>query len=654
MAFFGNKRKDFSIQPPKQQVDGTPFYVTDSANIDFTFANLNLTANLTTTGVTAGTYGDATHIPILVLDSYGRVTGISTTTFSASGVELKTNYTINPTQTVLNLINGTDISIVDDTLGNVTISYTGTGGSGAWGSIAAGTGVGSQTDLVTYLNLNYYPLSTNPAGYLTTISGLNISLLTNDSGYITSAALTGYVPYTGAAGNVNLGAFDLTATKLIKNGGVGTQFLKADGSIDNNVYLTSADLPSTLNLFATTTADPIIAGYSVLVRNILDPRFNTVAVNVPTGAITTINQFLSSLISDTNVISGNPGLFNITTIGNIRKISGSGDAEFFFRIYKRDSAGTETFITQSNNTLPVTNGGYSEFSATALWNNGVFLSTDRIVVKYYGNRIAGGSNPSYEFQFGGIAPVRTVAAVPVAVLPNIYLSNLVDVEDIPALPNEVLYWNDTANLWEHSLVNDLVVATKSVQNISSNLELVGDLLTPGNNKVYGTDASGNKGWKADPAGGGDSIGQLTGDVDTILATSSTEVMPSALAASYKKGSAGVVFDGAGGVITSGTTAYAQVPYNGTIASWTIVSSVSGSCTVTAFKDTYANFPPLISSDNIFTVQPALATQVKNQNLSPTFLGSQATVTAGDWIGFTITGITTATWVNLTLSITKTV
>ena len=105
MAFFGNKRKDFSIQPPKQQVDGTPFYVTDSANIDFTFANLNLTANLTTTGVTAGTYGDATHIPILVLDSYGRVTGISTTTFSASGVELKTNYTINPTQTVLNLIN---------------------------------------------------------------------------------------------------------------------------------------------------------------------------------------------------------------------------------------------------------------------------------------------------------------------------------------------------------------------------------------------------------------------------------------------------------------------------------------------------------------------------------------------------------------------
>ena len=126
MAFFGNKRKDFSIQPPKQQVDGTPFYVTDSANIDFTFANLNLTANLTTTGVTAGTYGDATHIPILTLDSYGRVTGISTTTFTASGILLQTNTVTNPTQTILNLIQGTNMTITDDGLGNITFDASST------------------------------------------------------------------------------------------------------------------------------------------------------------------------------------------------------------------------------------------------------------------------------------------------------------------------------------------------------------------------------------------------------------------------------------------------------------------------------------------------------------------------------------------------
>jgi hypothetical protein len=188
-----------------------------------------------------------------------------------------------------------------------------------------------------------------------------------------------------------------------------------------------------------------------------------------------------------------------------------------------------------------------------------------------------------------------------------------------------------------------------MQAVSATSKLLGSssTTTPVQEITLGTNLS-MSGTTLNASGGG--ITSLTGDVTA----SGTGSVAATLATSYKSGSCSVVFDGAGGVITSGTTAYAQVPYNGTIASWTIVSSVSGSCTVTVFKDTYANFPPIISTDNVFTVQPALATQVKNQNLSPTFVGSQATVTTGDWIGFTISGITTATWVNLTLSITKTV
>jgi hypothetical protein len=34
------------------------------------------------------------------------------------------------------------------------------------------------------------------------------------------------------------------------------------------------------------------------------------------------------------------------------------------------------------------------------------------------------------------------------------------------------------------------------------LQLSGDAASPGNNQVYGTNGSGVKGWKADPAGGG--------------------------------------------------------------------------------------------------------------------------------------------------------
>ncbi len=141
MAFFGNKRKDFSIQPPRQQVDGTPFFVTDSANIDFTLENLNLTANLTPTGVTSGIYGSSTRIPILQVDQWGRITEVTTTTFSAAGITLETNGTPNPVQTLLNLVAGTNMTITDDGLGNITFSSSGSGGSGTVTSVGTGTGL---------------------------------------------------------------------------------------------------------------------------------------------------------------------------------------------------------------------------------------------------------------------------------------------------------------------------------------------------------------------------------------------------------------------------------------------------------------------------------------------------------------------------------
>jgi hypothetical protein len=51
-------------------------------------------------------------------------------------------------------------------------------------------------------------------------------------------------------------------------------------------------------------------------------------------------------------------------------------------------------------------------------------------------------------------------------------------------------------------------------NLSANrtLSLAGDVASPGNNKVYGTDASGERGWKDDPAGGGIGVDQTWQDV----------------------------------------------------------------------------------------------------------------------------------------------
>jgi len=369
-----------------------------------------------------------------------------------------------------------------------SISYGGGGGGGATNltttqtisnfTINSNTGTDATVPLgngsLAGATLNDYTTAEkNKLAGIATGAEVNVNAdwnaVSGDAQILNKPTITNLVPYTGATTDVDLGLNDITAQKLIKQGGFDYQFLKADGSVDNNIYLTSADLPSTLDLYATTTASDI-SGYTVLVRNIADTRYNATAVDVSTGVITSVGQLVGSLITDANIISGNPGVFDFKTIGNISRTSGTGQAEFFFRIYKRNLAGTETLIAESDYTLPVTNGGYVEFSATALWNDGIFLETDRVVLKYYANRLTSpvGSDPTYQFQFGGASPVRSSAAIPTSVMPNIYLRDLADVENVDALNNEILYWNDTASLWEHSLAENLVpLATETQKGLVS-------------------------------------------------------------------------------------------------------------------------------------------------------------------------------------------
>ena len=58
--------------------------------------------------------------------------------------------------------------------------------------------------------------------------------------------------------------------------------------------------------------------------------------------------------------------------------------------------------------------------------------------------------------------------------------------------------------------NRAINTTNSLQGggdlgLARTLSLVGDVATPGANKVYGTDAAGSRGWKNDPAGGGAAV-----------------------------------------------------------------------------------------------------------------------------------------------------
>jgi hypothetical protein len=151
--------------------------------------------------------------------------------------------------------------------------------------------------------------------------------------------------------------------------------------------------------------------------------------------------------------------------------------------------------------------------------------------------------------------------------------------------------------------------------------------------------------------GGDSIGQLTGDVDTVLATSSTQVMPSALKANLKTGSFGVTVDGVTTVVQAGQIGYVVMPYDGTITRWTITSNVSGSISFDIWKDALINTIPTIGDSIVGGVYPAIT---GTNFLTSTSLGSWTSTTflAGHIFGFYVNSASTIKNATLTLRVTK--
>jgi hypothetical protein len=179
--------------------------------------------------------------------------------------------------------------------------------------------------------------------------------------------------------------------------------------------LNIADLAANVVFYPTDAASDI-STYFKLVTSTDDADYDTTAVDISTGTITTTDQFIAALASEAGVLSGSTGVISITTVGNVRRVSGFGQADFYFEVYKRTSGGTETLMGTSNSTVEVAENTYEQFYAACLISATTFTETDRIVFKYYGNRTGGIGDSEFEFQFGGTAPVRSNLPVPVNVV----------------------------------------------------------------------------------------------------------------------------------------------------------------------------------------------------------------------------------------------
>jgi hypothetical protein len=107
-----------------------------------------------------------------------------------------------------------------------------------------------------------------------------------------------------------------------------------------------------------------------------------------------------------------------------------------------------------------------------------------------------------------------------------------------------------------------------------------------------------------------------------------------------------IIDGGGAVITTGIKGDVEIPFAGTITGWTLLADLSGSITIDTWKDTYANFPPLVA-DTMWGTKPALSSQTKNQAT-----GLSIAVTAGNIIRYNVDSAATVTRVLLSFQMTR--
>jgi hypothetical protein len=136
--------------------------------------------------------------------------------------------------------------------------------------------------------------------------------------YATAASLNSYVPYTGASADVNLGSNDITANSFVKVGGTSSQFLKANGTVDSNTYLTvnTLNVPQVLNGTSFVTQAPSALDTPLLVS------FGAAQSNVDV-----------SLDAGGTIVFNTGGVYFINAFGSVeRQGSSGGVAILLFRV----------------------------------------------------------------------------------------------------------------------------------------------------------------------------------------------------------------------------------------------------------------------------------------------------------------------------------
>jgi hypothetical protein len=113
----------------------------------------------------------------------------------------------------------------------------------------------------------------------------------------------------------------------------------------------------------------------------------------------------------------------------------------------------------------------------------------------------------------------------------------------------------------------------------------------------------------------------------------------------------IVIDGGGVAITTGIKGDLVVPFACTINEATILADQSGSIVIDVWKDTYANYPPVVGDSITASAKPTISSATKSQDA--TLTGWTTSVSAGDTLRFNVDSCTSITRIVLVLKVTRT-
>jgi len=112
-----------------------------------------------------------------------------------------------------------------------------------------------------------------------------------------------------------------------------------------------------------------------------------------------------------------------------------------------------------------------------------------------------------------------------------------------------------------------------------------------------------------------------------------------------------VIDGGGSAISTGIKGDIEIPFACTIERVELLADQSGSIVIDIWKDTYANFPPLVADTITASAKPTLSAATKSEDA--TLTGWTTSVAAGDILRFNVDSASTVTRVTLTLRLKRT-